>query len=229
MLEMKTNKNALYIVLSQTHTRFGRVVRKVTGSTYNHASIAFSEDLSDLCAFARRRFDDPLSASLIKESTERYIAGGYEDAQIGVFRLQINADQKAKIDAFIESLKMEKAVLYNLYSALTYPLLRGFNTCKAYTCSEFAAKILVVAGFELPSEPCKILPQHLATLLADYKVYQGGIIAYVGNHNYCNDVYDDRTPVRKRLCNTIAGCTRLGYRNMHTLLRFTKCKLTSVL
>jgi hypothetical protein len=40
--------------------------------------------------------------------------------------------------------------LYNLFSVLLFPIMKGFETYKAYSCAEFVAHMLRTMDIELP-------------------------------------------------------------------------------
>ena len=176
-LTMKlTEPNAIYVILSQTQTRFGRCIRAVAGQTYNHVSIALDPDLSQVYGFARPNRYALLQAGLVRESRDRYTMGNGRPVPVAVYRLPVTQAQHRWVEETVSDMVDNPAYLYNLFSVLTFPVLKGFAVRQAYSCVEFAAFLLGTLGYLGEGKaPCTYKPDDLTLLLSGYLVYEGDI------------------------------------------------------
>lgn len=175
--------NFVYVMLSQTQSGFGRMIRKVTGNTYNHSSIAFDAELKHLYGFGRLKNRVPVVAGLVREYPERFTLNKVDSVPVVIYRIPVTRQQYQKgIRRVKEILNDPEVYLYNLFSVLTYPLFKGFRTYKAYTCSEFVVHILGIMGVKMNNGKSahKYTPEQLMEVLRDYEIiYEGNLLDYV--------------------------------------------------
>ncbi len=168
--------HAIYVILSQTQTGFGRCIRAVARQTYNHVSIALDPDLSRIYAFARPSRWGLLQAGLVRESRDRYTMGSGRAIPVAVYRLPVTQAQHRWVEETVSAMVDNPAYLYNLFSVLTFPVLKGFSVRQAYSCVEFAAFLLGALGYLGEGKaPCTYKPDDLTLLLSGYLVYRGDI------------------------------------------------------
>ena len=162
----------LYVVFSSTPNKMGAMIRRITGTPYNHVSIALDENLSQMYSFARRFYHTPFYGGFVKESVSRYHING-KTADIRVCRISITSDQSSTLDALLkEMLSRQDTYLYNHLSALTVPFRRRINIRDAYICVDFVVQILQSIGIELSTGRYYSVGE-LEQLLRPYIVYTG--------------------------------------------------------
>src|SRR5690554_1505697 len=93
--------NKIYVVLSATPTRIGLIIRTLTGSSFNHASISLTNDLSEMYSFARYHANNPFVGGFIKEFPQRLTLGKDSDVFINVYEIPVNKAEYDKIRTFI--------------------------------------------------------------------------------------------------------------------------------
>lgn len=135
----------IYVMVSRTNTKFGKLIRRFTGCYYNHAAIAFDSELRQLYSFARRARDLPLSAGLVQETPLMYTLG-HSDSEIVLYRIPVTEEQFTVARRTVLLMLRDGRYIYNVLSAFTYPFIQGLPAYKAQTCSEFTAGILRIAG-----------------------------------------------------------------------------------
>lgn len=178
------NEKYIYILVSQTPTRFGKLIRKAAKIEYNHASIAFDEKLYELYSFGRYQNKVPILAGLVKEYPERFSLRKEKYVKVKIFKVPI--EHKSYLLAqnkIYNMLDNHHEYLYNLFSVLTYPLLKGFTTHKAYTCCEFVILLLEEMGLNryINKKSCKITPRDFEFMFEDYLHYEGNLLDYCDN------------------------------------------------
>lgn len=172
------NEKYIYIMLSQTLTDFGSVIRRVLDSEYNHASIAFESNLENLYSFARYHNCIPFVAGPVNEFPERFTLNKKDYVQVKIYRIPVTPEQHAHGEALAKHCMEDDSYLYNLFSALTFPAFRGISTYKAYTCSEFVVHLMnameLSHGTEKPA--CKYTPKDLEIELEPFLYYHGNLL-----------------------------------------------------
>lgn len=162
----------LYVVFSATDYRLGRCIRFITGEPYNHVSIATEQDLSDLCAFARRYYHTPLYGGFVTEQPCRYHHKG-RTARIALYRLPVTQQQYELLQQRLAKMNARAdRYLYNHLSALAAPFHRKITIRDAYTCAEFTVSILQQLGFGFSTRKFYTIGD-IRQKLAPYHIYAG--------------------------------------------------------
>lgn len=167
--------DAIYIMISSTPTKFAHLIRRFGRLQYNHASIALDDDLNHLYSFARPQHRAVLLGTLVRESLERYTLGKKVMVPVVVFRLPVTSTEYQRIESTIYNIQHDGEYMYNLFSVITFPFFKGFETYKAFSCVEFVTYLLKHLNYPL-NKPCfSYKPDDLLNLLADNIIYQGDI------------------------------------------------------
>lgn len=181
---------SIYILISQTNTRFGKLIRKFGKIQYNHASIALDSELSEIYSFARQRHSLVLTGKLVKENISRFTLNRATNINATIFEVPVTEEQYDEIKALIEEIYNDKEYLYNLFSVLTYPLTKGLSVYKAFTCNEFAMYVLKLLGHEVQKPLYQYKPDDLLEILGDKIYYQGNLLEYVKEKKVKTDYFD---------------------------------------
>jgi hypothetical protein len=171
----------VYIVISETPTKFGSVIRKFAKIKYNHASIAFEEDLKHLYSFGRYQQKNPLNAGLIREYPERFTLNCYTRVNVRIYRVPVTKEQYTLGKSRVLEIRHDpEGYLYNLLSVLSYPVLKGFHTYKAYSCAEFTAHMLRYMGIlnESKKKNCEYTPEEIGAHFRDRLFFEGNLLDY---------------------------------------------------
>lgn len=185
----KHKNHYIYVVLSRTETRFAKTLRRFGKLNYNHAAIAFDPDLKELYAFARTEQYGYLTAKLIHETTDRYLINATGGIPILVYKVPVTEEQYAWVRNTVDEIIADPQYKYNLFSVLTYPVLRGFRTYKAFSCVEFVAYILHSLGYELGMPAYRCRPDDLRLILSEYICFDGNLLDYVPEPTTCNNYF----------------------------------------
>lgn len=180
-MEEENKNDYVFVVLSQTPSGFGKAIRRVAGLNYNHASIAFDENLNELYSFGRIKNRVPILAGFVKEYPERFSLGQAQCVNIIIYKIPVTKQQLEQGKCTVREIASEKdAYMYNLLSVVTFPLLHGFSTYKAFSCSEFVAHVLqhmnVLTNKE--KKASKYTPEDLMHEVIGEVHYQGNMLTY---------------------------------------------------
>ena len=213
----------IYIMLSQTPSKFGRVIRKLDGSEYNHASISFDDKLSQLYSFGRYRNSNPVHAGMVKEYLERFTLMKESSVKTSIYEVPVTKEQYLQGKKRILEIKHDKeGYLYNLFSVLSYPIFHGFHTYKAYTCAEFVAHMMTVMGIPVSETEGihSVTPQQLSDNMGGRLIFRGNLLEYWSERQaVINDFFDD-TRYRAVAAKSISVALRLLYRRIRYRNKF---------
>ena len=65
---MNGTHKQIFIVITQTGTMLSRILKRITGAEYNHASLSLSQDLTRMYSFGRRHPYNPFWGGFVIES-----------------------------------------------------------------------------------------------------------------------------------------------------------------
>lgn len=168
------SRDYVYIVSSATPYSIGRAIRKLTGHTRNHISIALDEDLKRMYGFARRYYRMPLYGGFVRESLSRYHVNGITTT-ISIYRLPVTVEQYTALEKMLTEMEQNpNRYLYNHLSILGSPVRWRIRVRDAYTCVEFCVNILNSLGLAVDTKKYYSVSD-VEKLLQAYNYYTGPI------------------------------------------------------
>ena len=171
---------AIYIVTSQTGTRFSRFLHLFNRAPYNHASIAMDGSLAELYSFGRQCLWLPIASGFVREKPGRGIYRRYQDTQCAVYRVPVTAEQYFCLGESIRRFEEEEwTYRYNFIGLLAIMAGIPFHRRHHFVCSQFVAYVLWESGIWCPKKDISLVrPQDLAALPGAQLVYQGRLNDY---------------------------------------------------
>lgn len=173
---MKQNaQKYIYLVFSTTQNGMGRMIRRVTGYRFNHVSVALAAGTGRMYSFARHYKDAPLYGGFVCETARRFAGDSAHVATVRVCAIPVSDGQHRRARQYLNSLRRESGhYIYDLASAVTFPLGREVHVPGAMTCIQFAVTLLRRAAAphsrEIP-EFCTI--RELERIYGRYAIYDG--------------------------------------------------------
>lgn len=132
----------LYLMISKTDTGVGRAIRVLSHYPYNHVSLSLDPTFHHWVSFGRFRQGVPLYGGFINESSERYLARGY-DTRVRIFRLEISDEKFQRFQALCaQADRPDCGLIYNSFDALAAMFRRTVSIPGAYTCLGFVRAVL---------------------------------------------------------------------------------------
>ena len=170
----------VYIVLSQTGTRFSRLLHLVNRAPYNHVSIALDGSLSELFSFGRQCLWLPIASGFVRERPGQGIFRRYEDTGCAVYRMTVPEEGYRRLREAIGAFEEEEwRYRYNFLGL--FAILAGIplHRPRHYVCSQFVACVLRRSGlWGLSKDTSLARPQDFPRLPGLELVYQGPINGY---------------------------------------------------
>ena len=171
---------SIYIVLTDTGTRFTRMIKFVTRAPYNHASIALDPELNEVYSFGRKSMRCFLKAGFVREHPDAGIYAVQKSTTCVVYELKIDDERHARIVEEIARFeKQADRYKYNLLGFVNFALRRPLPRRSAFFCSEFVAHVLDRAGLNLPGKPPGLTAPHDFMKCPELKkIYEGPLAAF---------------------------------------------------
>jgi len=196
----------LYVMVSQTGTGVGRLIRAVSGYPYNHVSVAL--DLSEGCwySFARYVHSAPLFGGFICEGPQRF-CGEKEDSMVRIYRTEIPEIRAAALERLLPVAgDPESGLIYNHFDALAGALGFHISVPRCHTCLSFACEILD-QKHETIDSLCRALEPCL--------IYEGSFSGIMPRDEKNADGYLTRMGMLQSGANTLSHLGTLTMRTIH--------------
>ncbi len=170
----------IYVVTSQTGTKFSRFLHIFNRARYNHASIAMDQSLEELYSFGRQCLWLPIASGFVRERPGRGIYRRYQDTQCAVYRVPVTGEQYLRLQGSIRRFEEEEwTYRYNFIGLLAIMAGIPFHRRHHFVCSQFVAYVLWESGIWHPEKDIFLVrPQDLAALPGARLVYQGRLNDY---------------------------------------------------
>ena len=167
----------IYILLTDTGTLFTNLIKLYTKKPYNHASISFDSELSEVYSFGRKTARNPFIGGFVKEDVDK---GLFKEANCAVYALTVNEVQLQKMNCYIKEIEAQKGEYrYNLLGLLGFLLNKPIKRKKAFFCSQFVATVLKECNIiDFGKSPSLVAPNDLQKVSKCQLVYEGELKAY---------------------------------------------------
>lgn len=178
-----TNRS-VYLLLTDTGTLFTKAIKLYTRKTYNHASIALDENLTQVYSFGRKKPHNPFIGGFVQENIAE---GLFQNASCAIFEMTITEKEYNIMQQFIEEIATtQDSYRYNLMGLIAVALKVKLERGNAFFCSEFVATVLSRSDRIQFEKSCSfITPYDLQILEEMQLVYQGKLKHY--NHLFAKE------------------------------------------
>lgn len=163
----------LYVLLLYLPSAFGRLSQIATRYPYTHVAISLDDSFTYFYAFSRLRGKTPPISGYIEEKRIYYTLG--EDVPIStkIFRVPVTEEGYDRAVAYMDEVKRDPEIMYNLLNMLLIPVFGGHPVYKAFHCGEFIARVLEEAGIVLQKPYYRYTPRQFTELLEEYEIFEG--------------------------------------------------------
>lgn len=141
-------EHKIYILLTDTGTLFTRTIKLFTKKPYNHASIAFDEELKEIYSFGRKRPQNPFIGGFVRENINE---GLFRHARCAVYSLSVTKNEYERMYSYIKQIEAKRHLYkYNFIGLFWVMFNKTLERDRAFFCSQFVASVLLegkVANF----------------------------------------------------------------------------------
>ncbi|MFJ6268016.1 hypothetical protein ACIQGW_23985 [Lysinibacillus xylanilyticus] len=167
----------VYILLTDTGALFAKAIKLYTRKPYNHASISFDGNLTQVYSFGRKNPRNPFIGGFVKEDINE---GLFLNADCVVYSLTIKEADYYRMELYIKKIEAQKEYYhYNLMGLFAIIIIKKLKRKNAFFCSEFVASVLKQGkGIEINSPPSLLKPCYLYCVASFELVFQGKLRDY---------------------------------------------------
>lgn len=135
---MNGTHKQIFIVITQTGTMLSRILKRITGAEYNHASLSLFQDLTRMYSFGRRHPYNPFWGGFVIESPHAGTFRRFSDTTAIILAVEITEERYAALEATLEAMWARREQFsYNLGGLLLAYFRILWKRSNCYYCSEF--------------------------------------------------------------------------------------------
>ncbi|MBO0992842.1 hypothetical protein [Bacillus sp. SD088] len=168
----------VYILLTDTGTILNRLIKLYTRQPYNHASIGFDFNLTEVYSFGRKTANNPFMAGFAKEDVKERL---FREADCVVYSMVVTEEQWMRMNRFIRDIEERKEEYrYNLFGLIGVMLRMPIKRRNAFFCSQFVAYVLKECDILHFDQPISLIaPNDFQEIPTLKLVYQGKLRDYL--------------------------------------------------
>ncbi|MDN4068305.1 hypothetical protein NYE70_16775 [Paenibacillus sp. FSL R5-0407] len=171
---------SVFILLTNTGTLFTKMIQGYTRAPYNHASISFNRELSELYSFGRKNPNNPLNGGFVKEDLKTGTFSKYPNTTCVIYELRVTDREVEKMKRVLQLfIRKDKKYLYNILGVIGIALKEPVEFSNSYFCSQFVAEILERSGIKLWNKlPALVTPDDFRQSERLDLIYEGKLSEY---------------------------------------------------
>ncbi|GIP51261.1 hypothetical protein [Paenibacillus vini] len=175
-----TADRSVFILLTNTGTLFTKMIQGYTRAPYNHASISFNRELSELYSFGRKNPNNPLNGGFVKEDLKTGTFSKYPNTTCVIYELRVTDREVEKMKRVLQLfIRKDKKYLYNILGVIGIALKEPVEFSNSYFCSQFVAEILERSGIKLWNKlPALVTPDDFRQSERLDLIYEGKLSEY---------------------------------------------------
>jgi hypothetical protein len=187
----------VYVLLTDTGTVLGKIIKLYTRKPHNHASIVIDDQFNKVYSFGRRNPRNPFFAGFVEEN----IRGGlFRKADCAIYCITITEKQFQIMNSKLRDMEENKEnYRYNLIGLIAVALNLEMTRKNAFFCSHFVAAILEESGVDIQNQkPLSLVTPHDIKESASLElVFEGKLSAFItdSQHNYYKEYNSERIEV----------------------------------
>ena len=167
----------IYIVLTQPHSVVAKALQLFSKKPYNHASISFCDNLSEMYSFGRKFVHFPMIGGFVRESCDFGFFNRFYYTECSVYAIDVTEKQYQCCLQSLETFKQNPGrYKYNHLGLLTIPLHIPYSMENHFVCSHFVAHLLGESNIVRFSKDVRLItPWDLANIQGAKGIYKGNL------------------------------------------------------
>lgn len=196
----------VYIILTDTGTLFTKMIKLYTKTPYNHASISFDPQFSEIYSFGRKKPRNPFIGGFVKENIH---TGLLSRAKCAIYSCTITETQFEKMNRFLQRIEEDSHHYhYNLIGLFAIVFNKKIERENCFFCSQFVAAVLNEGSIvEFSKHSSHVTPADFQQVPHFQLVYQGDFVDYK-NSLLDQEIHEKNrwtASVRKKLWNAYSS------------------------
>lgn len=171
---------SVFILLTNTGTLFTQLIQSYTKAPYNHASISFNRELSEMYSFGRKNPNNPLNGGFVKEDIKTGTFSKYPETTCVIYELKVTEREVEKMKRVLNIfIRRQNKYLYNLLGVIGVALKEPVEFSNSYFCSQFVAEVLMRSGIRIGDKlPALVTPDDFRQSDRMRLIYEGKLSEY---------------------------------------------------
>lgn len=171
---------SVFILLTNTGTLFTQIIQTYTRAPYNHASISFNRELSEMYSFGRKSPNNPLNGGFVKEDMKTGTFSKYPNTTCVIYELKVTEREVEKMKRVLQVfIQKREKYLYNILGVIGIALKEPVEFSNSYFCSQFVAEILQRSGIKIWNKlPALVTPDDFRQSDRMKLIYEGKLSEY---------------------------------------------------
>lgn len=171
---------SVFILLTNTGTLFTQIIQTYTRAPYNHASISFNRELSEMYSFGRKNPNNPLNGGFVKENLKTGTFSKYPNTTCVIYELKVTEREVEKMKRVLQVfIQKREKYLYNILGVIGIALKEPVEFSNSYFCSQFVAEILQRSGIKIWDKlPALVTPDDFRQSDRMKLIYEGKLSEY---------------------------------------------------
>lgn len=171
---MKTEERHIYILLTDTGTLLGRMIKWYTKEPLSHASLVLDQELQEIYSFGRKKPGNPFNGGFVRENLEGTLL---RDASCVLYRCSVSHKTYDRLCRQVQEMhRCRHLYKYSVLGLLGVIINRAWCRENAFFCSQFVASVLEENGaVHLAKPPALTTPGDLATLAELAPIFRGSV------------------------------------------------------
>ncbi|MFD1850787.1 hypothetical protein [Oceanobacillus bengalensis] len=167
----------VYILLTDTGSLLTKLIKLYTKKAYNHASISFDSELSEVYSFGRKKINNPFNGGFVKEDVTN---GLFKQADCAIYSFTVTAEEMGRMRRYVMGMEENKeSYRYNFLGLFGFLLNKPIKRKNAFFCSEFVASVLKESNrIHFEKSTALIAPNDFEDITNFQFVYEGKVKAY---------------------------------------------------
>lgn len=176
----------VYILLTNTGSLLTKLIKLYTKKPYNHASIAFDRQLSEVYSFGRKTIRNPFIGGFVKEDVK---AGLFKQADCAIYSMTVTEDQIQKIKHYLKPFEAQKKdYRYNFLGLFGVMFNKPIKRKNAFFCSQFVAYLLKESNIIAFDKPLPLITPHDLQHAPKFQIVYEGKLKNYHNENKAEKV-----------------------------------------
>lgn len=170
-------ERTIYLLLSDTGTVLNRLIKCYTGQPYNHASIAFDVEMTEVYSFGRKVAYNPFIGGFVREDLHSEL---FKEAACAVYALSVTPDQYQRMYRYVQRIAaQQERYRYNFIGLFGVMLNTPTKREHAFFCSQFVASVFIEGKvMDHVKDPSLIEPGELPYFADCRLLFEGKIEEY---------------------------------------------------
>ncbi|NYE06914.1 hypothetical protein F4694_003694 [Bacillus niacini] len=168
----------MYLLLTNTGSFLTKCIKLYTKKPYNHASIAFDSQLSEVYSFGRKTVRNPFIGGFVKENVK---AGLFKHADCVIYSITVSEGQIQKMNQVLKEFVLQKKdYRYNFLGLFGVMFNKPIKRKNAFFCSQFVAFLLKESNIIDFDKPLSLITPHDLQNTSRFQfVYEGKLKDYI--------------------------------------------------